>query len=172
MKQNNILFYILIPIFLTCIILFLKFNYNIFECYSNFNNNFKTILKNKINSKYHNLKEYPNVKIDNYNNILKNNKFLPECCYYYSQYSSSSGCPCITPEQQEYLLRRGNNNYKDFKNYNTNNLHYNLSNIFKNENQNKNKNFDKHNIYFLRDPELLSDNSINKMYDLLNIQTR
>ena len=38
---------------------------------------------------------------------FKNNKFLPDCCYTNSNYSSSNGCPCITPDQQDYLLKRG-----------------------------------------------------------------
>jgi hypothetical protein len=39
--------------------------------------------------------------------IFAQNKFKPECCP--SQYSSSTGCACITPEQIKYLNSRGGN---------------------------------------------------------------
>ena len=45
--------------------------------------------------------------------IWADNKFLPECCFYYSDYSTDKGCPCITPEQQYYLQRRGLNRDKN-----------------------------------------------------------
>lgn len=60
-----------------------------------------------------NTKEYPNVEIKPGNLLFNHNKFLPECCFYYSQYSSDKGCPCITPEQQYYLSRRGLNRTSD-----------------------------------------------------------
>lgn len=69
-----------------------------------------------------NLDEYPNVEIKPGTLFLQNNKVLPECCNYYSQYSTDKGCPCITPEQQNYLKLRGTNkagfekNEKDYKN--------------------------------------------------------
>jgi hypothetical protein len=56
-----------------------------------------------------NLKSYNNVAIDPSKPLLENNKFLPECCLYNSEYSTSKGCACITPTQQEYLRRRGTN---------------------------------------------------------------
>ena len=56
-----------------------------------------------------NLKSYNNVAIDPTKPLLENNKFLPECCLYNSEYSTSKGCACITPTQQEYLRRRGTN---------------------------------------------------------------
>jgi hypothetical protein len=56
-----------------------------------------------------NLKSYNNVAIDPSKPLLENNKFLPECCLYNSEYSTSKGCACITPTQQEYLIRRGTN---------------------------------------------------------------
>ena len=58
-----------------------------------------------------NMKAYPNAKLHSGGLYFKDNKFLPECCYYNSQYSSSKGCPCITPEQQYYLQRRGTNKH-------------------------------------------------------------
>ena len=56
-----------------------------------------------------NLSSYNNVAINPAKPLLENNKFLPECCLYNSEYSTSKGCACITPTQQEYLRRRGTN---------------------------------------------------------------
>jgi hypothetical protein len=56
-----------------------------------------------------NLKSYTNVKIDPTKVLFEDNKFLPECCFYNSEYSSSKGCPCITGDQQNYLSTRGTN---------------------------------------------------------------
>jgi hypothetical protein len=71
-----------------------------------------------------NLKSYTNIKLDPTKVMFEDNKFLPECCFYNSDYSSSKGCPCITGDQQNYLNARGtnksyssfiqdNNNYKN-----------------------------------------------------------
>ena len=60
-----------------------------------------------------NLNSYPNVEVKPGQLFLQNNKFLPECCFYYSDYSTDKGCPCITPEQQYYLQRRGLNRDKN-----------------------------------------------------------
>lgn len=38
------------------------------------------------------------------------NKFSPSCCYKPQQYSSSSGCACMTESQMKYLSSRGGNN--------------------------------------------------------------
>ena len=38
------------------------------------------------------------------------NKFDGSCCAKPQQYSSSTGCACISPEQMKYLNRRGGNN--------------------------------------------------------------
>jgi hypothetical protein len=56
-----------------------------------------------------NYKSYNNVKIDPNKVLFEENKFLPECCFYNSEYSSSKGCPCITSDQQYYLNMRGTN---------------------------------------------------------------
>jgi hypothetical protein len=56
-----------------------------------------------------NLKSYTNVKIDPTKVLFEDNKFLPECCFYNSEYSTSKGCPCITGDQQNYLNARGTN---------------------------------------------------------------
>lgn len=62
----------------------------------------------KYNGKNFNLDSFPNVEILPNNKFFKDNKFLPECCRYNNQYSSSGGCPCITPEQYYYLENRTN----------------------------------------------------------------
>ena len=56
-----------------------------------------------------NYKSYTNIKIDPTKVLFEENKFLPECCFYNSEYSSSKGCPCITGDQQYYLNMRGTN---------------------------------------------------------------
>ena len=38
------------------------------------------------------------------------NQFKPECCYKPQQYSSSTGCACISEGQMKYLSSRGGNN--------------------------------------------------------------
>jgi len=37
------------------------------------------------------------------------NKFDPKCCFRPQQYSSSTGCACISREQMEFLNQRGGN---------------------------------------------------------------
>ena len=49
---------------------------------------------------------YNNVTIDPAKVFLQDNKFLPECCLYNSEYSTSKGCACITPQQENYLLAK------------------------------------------------------------------
>ena len=39
--------------------------------------------------------------------FLSNLDFKPQCCP--SQYSTSAGCACMTPEKLEYISKRGNN---------------------------------------------------------------
>lgn len=56
-----------------------------------------------------NLNSYNDVTIDPAKVFLQDNKFLPECCFYNSEYSTSKGCACITPQQENYLLARGTN---------------------------------------------------------------
>jgi hypothetical protein len=87
---------------------FTKLDYTNFDTsYNNFSYNplYSQIFKNT----GLNLKSYNNVAIDPSKPLLENNKFLPECCLYNSEYSTSKGCACITPTQQEYLRRRGTN---------------------------------------------------------------
>ena len=69
-------------------------------------------------SQYSNVFKYPELNLKSYNNVeivpgkvlLENNKFLPECCLYNTEYSTSKGCACITPDQQDYLRTRAKNN--------------------------------------------------------------
>lgn len=94
-----------------------KENYN---NYNNYNNNLETnyyepsnntiaLLSKVFKHPELNLKSYTNVKIDPEKVLFEDNKFLPECCFYNSEYSSSKGCPCITGDQQNYLNARGTN---------------------------------------------------------------
>jgi hypothetical protein len=82
--------------------------------YTNFDTSYNNLYYNPLYSNVFkntglNLKSYNNVAIDPSKPLLENNKFLPECCLYNSEYSTSKGCACITPTQQEYLRRRGTN---------------------------------------------------------------
>ena len=38
------------------------------------------------------------------------NLFLPDCCFAPQQYSSSTGCVCISPQQMQFISSRGGNN--------------------------------------------------------------
>ena len=82
--------------------------YTIFEPSSNTVHSLSSVFKNP----EFNLQSYNNVKIDPGESLLQKNKFLPECCFYNSEYSTSKGCACITPQQQEYLRSRGSNKSK------------------------------------------------------------
>lgn len=42
--------------------------------------------------------------------MFYDNKFKPECCDKPQQYSSSTGCACISEEQMKYISARGGNN--------------------------------------------------------------
>lgn len=114
-----------------------------------------------------NLKAYPNAEISSAASLFQTNKFLPECCFYYSQYSTDKGCPCITQEQQYYLQRRGTNKdpssfiqeRRDYRN-----LFFSPSMALKGI---KNP-FIINNVYFKRDQEPPSDISLNEFYSLVN----
>ena len=41
------------------------------------------------------------------------NKFDPACCFKPQQYSTGTGCACISVEQMKYLNERGGNNTED-----------------------------------------------------------
>jgi hypothetical protein len=84
------------------------------EHFSSFDTSYNNLIYNPLYSHVFkntglNLTSYNNVAIDPAKPLLENNKFLPECCLYNSEYSTSKGCACITPTQQEYLRRRGTN---------------------------------------------------------------
>ena len=83
------------------------------EDMTNFNNSFVNSLGEIFKNSHYNFGEYKNVEFKPGELFFKNNKFLPECCNYYSDYSTSRGCPCITPEQQYYLKRLGLNRSLD-----------------------------------------------------------
>ena len=89
---------------------FNNLDYSIFESSGN-NTYLKNYYGNKFKYNEMNFNAYPNVKIEPDKPIFNNNKFLPECCLYYNDYSTSKGCPCITPDQQYYLQRRGINRH-------------------------------------------------------------
>ena len=119
----------------------------------------------------YNLGTYPNVEVKGGDNLFKHNKFLPECCMYYSDYSSDKGCPCITPEQQNYLQRRGLNRTKEpfINEYDLKNMFFSPSNTFKG---NKDEIFLTNNTYIKKNPEPLSDASINNVLSILNTLER
>lgn len=97
-------------------------------------NNLSNIFKND----ELNLKAYPNGDIKPQADFFKENKFLPECCMYYSDYSTSKGCPCITPEQQYYLKRRGGNRIESsfIHGEYSSNLYFSPSSAFKGKKEN------------------------------------
>lgn len=46
-------------------------------------------------------------------NFFYGNTFDPECCFKPHNYSSSTGCACISEEQMRFLNERGGNNNMD-----------------------------------------------------------
>lgn len=119
-----------------------------------------------------NFNEYPNVEIDPKKPLFSNNKFLPECCLYNSEYSSDRGCPCITPDQQYYLQRRGVNKHKndfihDKNNYK--NVYFSPTLSLKGEkfpfNPMVNKDY---NIHFKKEPPLQVQSEIDEFNELTN----
>ena len=133
-------------------------------------NKFETGLQYSISNIYknqkYNLGYYPSVKVDSRQNFFNNNKFLPECCNYYSDYSSDRGCPCITPEQQYYLQSRGTNRSDDsfISESNIKNIYFSPTNAFKG---NSDKVFLNHDKY-IEKPNTLNDLCMNTI--LLNIK--
>ena len=120
MNIKFFLLFLLIYVLFRLLISFLFIKKENFK--ENFNNSNYTIFEPSGNMAYHygnkfkhgtiNFNAYPNVEISPDKPLFNNNKFLPECCLYYNDYSSSKGCPCITPDQQYYLQRRGINRHE------------------------------------------------------------
>ena len=114
-----------------------------------------------------NLKSYNNVAIDPSKPLLDHNKFLPECCLYNSEYSTSKGCACITPTQQEYLRRRGTN--KSESSFMQNNSNY--TNLFFSPTlaiQGDPIPFNKNNTNYIIDFNPLTSEKINEFANLTN----
>lgn len=115
----NIIYFLLFLILYIIFRIVISFLFNKKE---NFNNLDYSTFEPSGNLAYHfgnkfkysnmNFNAYPNVEINPNKPLFTNNKFLPECCLYYNDYSSSKGCPCITPDQQYYLQRRGINRHE------------------------------------------------------------
>uniref|UniRef100_A0A6C0H4F9 Uncharacterized protein n=1 Tax=viral metagenome TaxID=1070528 RepID=A0A6C0H4F9_9ZZZZ len=116
-----------------------------------------------------NLNSYNDVLIDPEKVFLQGNKFLPECCFYNSEYSTSKGCACITPEQENYLLARGKNkSYLSFiqENDEYKNIYFSPTSVLKqNESQ-----FVKHDTNYIVDYGPLNVNKLNEFNGLINLR--
>lgn len=145
---------------------FTKLNYDTFDTSYNvpsYNILYSHVFKNPDL----NLKSYNNVAIDPSKPLLDHNKFLPECCLYNSEYSTSKGCACITPTQQEYLRRRGTN--KSESSFMQNNSNY--TNLFFSPTlaiQGDPIPFNKNNTNYIIDFNLLTSEKINEFVNLTN----
>ena len=115
-----------------------------------------------------NYNSYNNVRIDPEKVFLQDNKFLPECCVYNTEYSTSKGCACITPEQQNYLLTRGTNKSQisfieennDYKN-----IYFSPTLAFQ---ENKNP-FKKHDTNYILEYPILPVEKKNEFNNLINL---
>jgi hypothetical protein len=116
-----------------------------------------------------NLNSYNDVLIDPEKVFLQGNKFLPECCFYNSEYSTSKGCACITPEQENYLLARGKNkSYLSFiqENDEYKNIYFSPTSVLKqNESQ-----FVKHDTNYIVDYGPLDVNKLNEFNGLIKLR--
>lgn len=145
---------------------FTKLDYTSFDTSYN-NSSYNPLYSHVFKNSGLNLKSYNNVAIDPSKPLLENNKFLPECCLYNSEYSTSKGCACITPTQQEYLRRRGTNKsassfIQDNSSYN--NLFFSPTLAIKGDPIPFNKN----NTSYILDFENLSSEKINEFANLTN----
>jgi len=116
-----------------------------------------------------NLKSYNDVQIDPEKVFLQDNKFLPECCLYNTDYSTSKGCACISPEQQNYLLARGTN--KALISFTQENNDY--KNIYFSPTLTLKKNttpFNTHTTDYIVDYEPISVEKKNEFYNHINMQ--
>jgi hypothetical protein len=115
-----------------------------------------------------NLKSYNDVQIDPAKVFLQDNKFLPECCLYNTDYSTSKGCACISPEQQNYLLARGTN--KSLISFTQENNDY--KNIYFSPTLTLKENttpFNTHTTNYIVDYEPLSVEKKNEFYNHINM---
>ena len=115
-----------------------------------------------------NLNSYNNVRIDPEKVFLQDNKFLPECCFYNTDYSTSKGCACISPDQENYLLTRGTNkSHISFlqENNDYKNIYFSPTQTF---HENKTS-FINHDISYITSYEPLNDEKKNKFYELTNL---
>jgi hypothetical protein len=142
------------------------------EHFSSFDTSYNNLIYNPLYSHVFkntglNLTSYNNVAIDPAKPLLENNKFLPECCLYNSEYSTSKGCACITPTQQEYLRRRGTN--KSASSFIQDDTKY--TNLFFSPTlaiQGDPIPFNKHNTTYIMDIPNLSSTKINEFANLTN----
>jgi hypothetical protein len=185
-RTNNI-YKFLFYIFLVLIIFNQVISYSVVSIYNNIKNdkqtteNYKNLNTNTefiqgstseiFKKNQDNLGNYPNVEIKPGETLFKHNKFLPECCMYYSDYSTDKGCPCITPEQQNYLQRRGlNRSTSSFVHSPIlKNVYFSPTNTFKGI---KDHLFLKHNTYINKAPIEMTAETKNEVYSMLNIQER
>lgn len=145
------------------------FDYNGYSKFESPNNTINS-LSNVFKNPELNLQSYNNVKIDPSEILLQKNKFLPECCFYNSEYSTSKGCACITPQQQDYLRSRGSNKSKssfiqestDYKN-----LYFSPTMALKGEN----KPFKKQEEKYIIDFKPLPSKVINEFNKLINLSS-
>jgi len=146
------------------------------ENYNNFLSNTST------DNYYDNIRElskifkHPELSLNSYNDVsiapekvfLQDNKFLPECCFYNTEYSTSKGCACITPEQENYLLARGKNkSYLSFiqEDDEYKNIYFSPTAVLKqNESQ-----FIKHDTNYIVDYGPLNANKISEFYSFTNL---
>tara|TARA_B100000989_G_scaffold293572_1_gene271175 strand:- start:786 stop:1373 length:588 start_codon:yes stop_codon:yes gene_type:complete len=158
-----------------------KENYNKKENYNNFdpsmviaNKYLPSSLQEIFKYKNMNLNHYPHVEIKPDKPLFSNNKFLPECCLYNNQYSSDKGCPCITPDQQYYLQRRGINKHNDdlfSKNSDNNykNIYFSPSMALKGEKFPFNPLTSKdYNIHFVANPPEKTESALDEFLSLTN----
>tara|TARA_A100001015_G_scaffold139189_1_gene154271 strand:- start:170 stop:784 length:615 start_codon:yes stop_codon:yes gene_type:complete len=188
-KINILLvFLIIILIFFIC---FSKNTINL-KSLSKLNESYKNLNNNNLNtsnfdssvaSSLGNIFKYGDLNMNSYPNIknhliqsqatfktrplFEDNKILPECCLYYSQYSTTHGCPCVTPDQEKYLKMRASNkhktsfldNNKDYKN-----MFYSITSALKGNSFPFNENLDiSYNSFYT-----LTDASINEFYTYTN----
>ena len=152
---------------------------NIGKNLENYNNFLAT---NSSENYYDNIKElskvfkHPELNYNSYNNViidpekvfLQDNKFLPECCFYNTEYSTSKGCACISPDQENYLLARGTNKSKiSFiqKNNDYKNIYFSPTAVLK-ESEDP---FIKHDTNYIVDYKALDDTKKSEFYKLTNM---